>query len=172
MLAYAILPVRKLLVSLTVGIAHAGRAVALWADQHHFGREQGRRLLDSAAFLFSTRPVQPFWKFQESGLWGHRPYQGANPPFGAAIDYYLKAYTPDEVSITIADSSGREVAKLTGSKDPGLNRVMWDLQPKESLRAGSPADPTEYVAAGTYTVTLSASGKTLKTTLRVLEAPK
>ncbi|HEY6058993.1 MAG TPA: hypothetical protein VIV10_00275 [Gemmatimonadales bacterium] len=129
-------------------------------------------VLDSAAFLFSTRSVQPFWKFQESGLWGHRPYQGANPPFGAAIDYYLKAYTPDEVSITIADSSGREVAKLTGSKDPGLNRVMWDLQPKESLRAGSPADPTEYVAAGTYTVTLSASGRTLKTTLRVLEAPK
>ena len=116
--------------------------------------------------------MQPFWRFQESGLWGHRPYQGANPPFGAAIDYYLKAYTPDEVSITIADSSGRELAKLTGSKDPGLNRVMWDLQPKESLRAGSPADPTEYVAPGTYTVTLSAAGKTLKTTLRVLEAPK
>ncbi|MGE5743883.1 MAG: hypothetical protein ACM368_08115, partial [Gemmatimonadota bacterium] len=129
-------------------------------------------VLDSAAFLFSTRPVQPFWKLQESGLWGHRPYQGANPPVGAPIDYYLKTYALDDVSITIADAGGREVAKLTGSKDPGLNRVTWDLQPKESLRAGSPGDPTEYVAAGTYTVTLSASGRTLKTTLQVLEPPK
>jgi photosystem II stability/assembly factor-like uncharacterized protein len=125
-------------------------------------------ILDSTAHLFTTRPVQPFWKLGESGLWGHRPYQAANPPAGAYIDYYLKFYALDEVSITIADSAGHEVAKLTGSRDPGLNRVVWDLQPKESIRTAGPGDPTEYVAPGAYTITLSAAGKTLKTTLQVV----
>lgn len=105
-------------------------------------------------------------------LWGHRLYQAANPPAGAYIDYYLKSYALDEVSITIADSAGHEVAKLTGSRDPGLNRVAWDLQPKEAIRTAGPGDPTEYVAPGTYTVTLSAAGKTLKTTLQVMSAER
>jgi photosystem II stability/assembly factor-like uncharacterized protein len=150
-------------------VATHGRSIYL-LDQIIALEELTPAILDSAAYLFSTRPVQPFWKLGESGLWGHRAYQAANPPFGAPIDYYLKTYSLDEVSITVADSAGHEVAKLTGTRDPGINRVVWDLQPKESIRSAASGEPTEYVRPGTYTITLSAAGKTLKTTLQVLDA--
>jgi len=128
---------------------------------------------DSAAWLFSIRPAQPFWKAQESGLWGQNFYVADNPPAGAYIDFYLKSYSADDVSIAIADSvSGTEVAKLTAPGNPGLNRVMWDLRPKESLRTAGPGEPTEYVKPGTYTVTMSVAGKTLKRSLIVVEPVK
>jgi len=128
---------------------------------------------DSAAWLFSVRPARPFWRAQESGLWGQNFYVADNPPAGAYIDFYLKSYSLDDVSITVADSvSGTEVAKLTAHGNPGLNRVVWDLQPKPSIRTAGPGEPTEYVKPGTYTVTLNAAGKTLKGQLVVVEPVK
>jgi photosystem II stability/assembly factor-like uncharacterized protein len=130
---------------------------------------------DSAAWLFPIRPVQPFWKAQESGLWGQNFYVAENPPPGAYIDFYLKTFSPDDASITISDSVGgkeRELAKLSARANPGLNRAVWDLQPKPSLRTRGPGEPTEYVAAGTYTVTLSVAGKSLKQRLVVGEPVK
>ncbi len=129
-------------------------------------------VMDSAAWLFSLRPVQPFWKQEENGLWGNAIFQAANPPFGATIDYYLKAYAVDGASLAIADSTGREVATVTGTGNPGLNRVVWNLRPKESIRTAAPGDPTEYVPPGTYTVRLSVAGKTLKQKLVVVEPQK
>jgi len=126
---------------------------------------------DSAAWLFTVRPVQPFWKAPENGLWGQNFYVAENPPMGAYIDFYLKAFSPDEVTVTIADSVNgkeREVAKLTARGNLGLNRVVWDLQPKPSLRTAGPGEPTEYVKPGTYIVTLAAAGKTLKQPLVVM----
>ena len=128
---------------------------------------------DSAAWLFTIRPAQPFWKAQENGLWGQNFYVAENPPAGATIDFYLKAFSPEDVTITIEDSVGgkaREVAKLTARGNLGLNRVVWDLQPKPSLRTAGPGEPTEYVKPGTYVVTLAAAGKTLKQPL-VIVAP-
>jgi photosystem II stability/assembly factor-like uncharacterized protein len=125
---------------------------------------------DSAAWLFPIRPVQPFWKAQENGLWGQDFYVADNPPAGAYINFYLRNFSIDDVSITIADSaSGMEVAKLSARGNAGLNRVVWDLQPKESLRTRGEGEPTEFVRAGTYSVTLSAAGKTLKQQLVVVE---
>ncbi|TFG51217.1 MAG: hypothetical protein E4H38_02060 [Gemmatimonadales bacterium] len=125
---------------------------------------------DSAAWLFSLRPVQPFWKAQENGLWGQDFYVAENPPAGAYINFYLKNFSLDDVSITNADTaSGTEVAKLSARGNAGLNRVVWDLQPKESLRTRGQGEPAEYVKAGTYIVTLSAAGKTLKQQLMVME---
>jgi hypothetical protein len=126
---------------------------------------------DSAAWLFTIRPVQPFWKAPENGLWGQNFYVAENPPMGAYIDFYLKTFSSDEVTITIADSVGgkeREVAKLTARGNLGLNRVVWDLQPKPSLRTAGPGEPTEYVKPGSYIVTLAAVGKTLKQPLVVM----
>ena len=129
-------------------------------------------VLDSVAWLFSLRAVQPFWRLEENGLWGHAIYQAANPQFGATIDYYLKTYAVDAPAIAITDSTGREVATVTGTGNPGLNRVVWDLRPKASLRTAAPEDPTEYVAPGTYTVTLTAAGKSLKQKLVVVAPVK
>ncbi len=53
---------------------------------------------------------------------------GRNPPYGAAIDYWLKAPPAGEVSITIQDAAGQTVRTLRGPKQAGLNRVWWDLR--------------------------------------------
>ena len=125
---------------------------------------------DSAAWLFPIRPVQPSWQAQERGLWGQDFFQADNPPAGAYIDFYLRNFSPDDVSITITDSvSSREVAKLTARGNLGLNRVVWDLQPKPSLRTSGPNEPTEYVKPGIYVVTLMVGERTLKQRLEVVE---
>ena len=115
--------------------------------------------------------MQPSWNLEGTAIWGNRIFQAKNPPFGAFIDYYLKTYSPDEVSLTIADSAGREVQKLTGTHDPGVNRVVWDLTPKPALQIRGQFDQPEYVKPGTYTVTLSVGERKLKTTATVLPMP-
>jgi len=79
------------------------------------------------------------------------PCQGKNPPYGASINYYLKAEPKDEVVIAILDATGKPVRTLktepksegeeSGAEDErerdkpfsvpkkaGLNRVWWDLR--------------------------------------------
>jgi hypothetical protein len=56
------------------------------------------------------------------------PTTGQNPPYGAAINYYLKSAPAGDVKIRIEDSTGQTVRTLTGTKNVGLNRVTWNLE--------------------------------------------
>src|SRR5262249_45515917 len=51
-----------------------------------------------------------------------------NPPYGAAISYYLKSAPSGDVKIKIEDSKGQTVRTLNGTKNVGLNRVAWNLE--------------------------------------------
>ncbi|MGH9768306.1 MAG: WD40/YVTN/BNR-like repeat-containing protein, partial [Blastocatellia bacterium] len=57
-----------------------------------------------------------------------KQFRGENPQPGAAISYYLKSAPGGEIKITISDITGKVVRNLTGTKDVGLNRVMWNLR--------------------------------------------
>ena len=54
--------------------------------------------------------------------------QGANPPYGASINYWLGPDGAGEVTVRVADGSGEVVRTLSGSTDSGVNRVQWDLR--------------------------------------------
>jgi hypothetical protein len=56
------------------------------------------------------------------------PTAGQNPPYGAAINYYLKTAPSGDVKIRIEDAKGQTVRTLTGTKNVGLNRVTWNLE--------------------------------------------
>ena len=56
------------------------------------------------------------------------PTVGRNPPYGASINYYLKAAPTGNVTIAILDRANQVVRTLPGSQRPGLNRVTWDLR--------------------------------------------
>src|SRR5207253_4315875 len=112
--------------------------------------------------------------------------EGRNPPYGANIDFYLKAAPRDEardgLKLVIADASGKTVRTLTVGKDAaaGINRVWWDLRtdPTPDIKLRTPplhvpdfamnADGTRkfptggplsvLVAPGTYTVRLVGGG--------------
>ena len=60
------------------------------------------------------------------------PTAGQNPPYGASINYYLKAAPKGDVSIKILDGTGNTVQTIRGTKTAGLNRVWWNLRNENS----------------------------------------
>ena len=107
--------------------------------------------------LFAPRPATAFHYRTMSGNWGQRMFTARNPAFGAYLNYLVKAWTGDGVSITVADSAGKTVRKLSGPGTPGLHRVVWDLQrePRERLARTEWGSQPEFVGPGTYTITLT-----------------
>jgi len=121
------------------------------------------------------------------------PTAGQNPPYGAAINYYLKDAPSSDVKIRIEDARGQTVRTITGTKNVGLNRISWDLRGEPSkemrlrtspayapeIRVGSDGTRTAPDGAritllmppGTYTVKLSAGGNELSQPLVVLKDP-
>ena len=85
-------------------------------------------VLNSKAYLFSPRPAYRFRNVDPPCAQPGDPATGENPPYGASIHYYLK-YTPkSDVKITILDERGQTIRTLRGTKEPGINRVWWDLR--------------------------------------------
>jgi hypothetical protein len=118
---------------------------------------------------------------------------GYNPPYGASINYYLRAPVTGDVAITILDQRGEVVQKLKGDNAAGLNRIHWDLRCEPSaeirLRTSPMHAPWLHVGPegwrpapdggrlsilappGTYTVRISAGGRELSQPLVVRKDP-
>lgn len=96
---------------------------------------------------------------------GSKQFRGTNPEPGVALHYYLKQRAQGAVRISIAEArTGRVVRELTGSTEPGINRVQWNLlgdPPARSLVADedSPPPTAPRIRPGLYRVTLTANGK-------------
>ncbi len=107
-----------------------------------------------------------------------------NPPFGAAIDYYLAprrgsaGMAPVEISITGAN--GQPVRSLVGPGGAGYHHVYWDLRydpPQPIFGEVSAADPFGAlsgppVVPGEYRVTLQGEGATESASLEVRPDPR
>ena len=98
-----------------------------------------------------------------------------NPPMGAVISYWIRDYTGDEVKIRITAANGGSqdhvLRELSGTGRPGINRVVWDLQPEEKQRLGNPHGLPEFVAPGEYEVSITYGERSEKTTVTVLPGP-
>jgi photosystem II stability/assembly factor-like uncharacterized protein len=121
------------------------------------------------------------------------PTVGQNPPYGAAISYYLKSAPAGDVKIRIEDSTGQTVRTLTGTKHVGLNRITWNLEGEPTrevrlrtspayapeIRVGpdgtrnAPGAPrmTLLLPPGNYTVKLSAGSQERSQPLVVKKDP-
>ena len=140
------------------------------------------------AYLFHPRPATRWMSDpqQSIGLGAAKHFRGQNPSGGTAISYYLKSAPSGDVKITITTVAGEVVRDLDGTKDPGINRVQWNLAPnppqtQEEGRGGggrggggrggrggpSFTAPNNAVAPGTYIVKLSVGGKELMSTVLV-----
>lgn len=107
---------------------------------------------------FATRPGRAWGNFR---LYGDRYPVTPNEPNAMTIVFYLSKDMP--ASMTISDSSGKEIRKLSAPSKAGINRVFWDLND----------DSRNPVAPGDYTVTLNAGGADYKRTARfVARAPE
>jgi hypothetical protein len=111
----------------------------------------------SASHLFEPRAAYRFRSTSRPNLAPVGEAQGKNPPYGAAINYWLKdpvktgeekkKDSPDErdpaplpkavpVEITILDPSGQKIRTIKGTNKAGVNRAYWDLayEPTSDVR--------------------------------------
>lgn len=135
------------------------------------------------AMLFDVKPATLFSTRSTVDNYSDPGYAGANSPYGAAVSYYLN---PDKakdarVKASIVDKDGLEVATLTASKQPGLNRVYWSLREG----AATPAMPEQgfgggrrgagafgpYTLPGEYKVVLDVNGRIYEKPVVVREDP-
>ena len=91
---------------------------------------------DSDAHLFEPRPAYRFRPITSPMTTFNDTSAGDNPPYGASINYWLKE-APEEgtdVKVVIKDAAGETVRTLDGTKQPGVNRVWWDLRGERSTK--------------------------------------
>ena len=122
--------------------------------------------------LFDVRPAVSYLNDRQSGqqVGGQKVFVGENPARGAALNYYLPSAATGDVKIAIADATGRVVRTLDGTRNAGINRVMWNLAaaaPGQGVaRGGFGGTPVE---PGTYVATLTANGKSVSKPVQVLQ---
>lgn len=101
-------------------------------------------------------PPRPAYRYQsvESPFFdGDDPVVGSNPPYGAALNYWVKSKPTDSTRLTITNATGQVVRRLAHQASPGINRVMWNLETQGTqrarLRAPNPYHPeTRYPSEG------------------------
>ncbi|HEX3559825.1 MAG TPA: hypothetical protein VHU19_11515 [Pyrinomonadaceae bacterium] len=131
------------------------------------------------AHLFDVRPALRYAaRMSRYGI-GDKVFNGANPPYGALVSYYLKAKPDDKtkVKIQILDAGGKVVSEIeNAAKERGLNRVNWNLRfggpqvrrpstDEETQFTGGPRGPQ--VLPGTYTVRLLVGDKSFERKVEV-----
>jgi photosystem II stability/assembly factor-like uncharacterized protein len=146
----------------------------------------------SAAYLFTPRPAYRFRDITGNYSSNDDMTAGNNPPYGAAINYWLKTAAP--ISIDILDAVGKSVRTITDSTTrAGLNRTYWDLRnttPKAPRLRTKPMYDAEFtmnsdgtrdapgvgsiavlMPPGKYTLKLTAAGQTFTQPLEVRRDP-
>jgi len=157
-------------------------------------QQMNQTVRDSSVHLFPPRPTYRFRQGTVPVTMSDDPSAGQNPPYGAAISYYLKSAPSGEVRIRIQDAGGQTVRTLPpGPKNVGLNRVYWNLEgdastevrmrtspefapeikvgPDGTRNAPGAARLSILMPPGTYTVKLSAGGQELSQPLIVKKDP-
>ncbi|HEU4837356.1 MAG TPA: hypothetical protein VFS90_23200 [Pyrinomonadaceae bacterium] len=156
-------------------------------------QQMNQTVRDSSAHLFAPRPAYRFRPSTVPVTMSDDPSAGQNPPYGAAISYYLKSAPSGDVRIKIEDAKGQTIRTLNGTKNVGLNRVTWNLEsePTTEVRMRtSPAYAPEIkvgpdgtrnapgagrlsllMPPGNYTVKLSVGGQEFRQPLVVKKDP-
>ena len=160
-------------------------------------REYTDTIATEPLHLFAPAPATR-WHYG-SASWGTRG-TFSNPPHGATIYYALKDEEKGELKVEILDSQHRVVRTLSSTapepmgsddnEDPedfkkealprvaGVQRAVWDLRYEGARKIKNgridTGDPNTgpRVASGTYTVKLTAGGKTLTAPLTVIVDPR
>ncbi|HET7618108.1 MAG TPA: hypothetical protein VFK20_06325 [Vicinamibacterales bacterium] len=93
-----------------------------------------------AAHLFEPRPATSFNYLEHRDFLAQAEYVGANPPYGATLDYYIENAGPD-VTLTVTGPDGDVVRELKGPGAAGIHRVIWDLRYPPPPFTPRPATP-------------------------------
>ena len=124
-----------------------------------------------------------------------------NPPYGAVLDYYLGSKSGGPVTLEIMNPAGESIRKYSSEDKPkpvdpntldipafwiktppvlssaqGMHRWVWDLRPTPPASTGGAGGGfrgrASAVLPGTYTIKLTAGGKTYTRQLLVKMDPR
>ena len=149
------------------------------------------RISSSDAHLFEPRLAYRFRPATAYVAQFDDPSRGQDPEYGASINYWLGDEPDGDVTIRITNGLGDTIRTIDGSKQPGLNRVHWDLAGERSaqLRLRTKPRYADWVdlgdqrwrdggrrisllaPPGTYTVSLEVEGREYTQTLEVAKDP-
>jgi hypothetical protein len=105
-------------------------------------------------------------------LYGNKYIEVPNEPEALVVNYYLLSAQRTAAHVTVADGDGTVVREVDGPAARGLNRVLVPLTPERGRgAAGRGSPPAPPLGAGSYRITLTAAGRTLTKTAKVLEWP-
>jgi len=139
----------------------------VWITNISALEELNDAVLGEDVHLFSIKPTvqRVTWQYGANDyLFGQRHLQTPNEPAGMMIRYYLKSASAGRPSIIISDSAGKQVARLEGTGNAGINTVMWSTrkQPEGGRGGGRGAGAgtvlDQLMPLGQYTITLDAGG--------------
>jgi len=121
----------------------------------------GDAVLAKAEHLFRPRPAIAWDEDKRTWHGGDDVlFRAKNPP-DAVVSYYLKSPAAATVTVAIVDGDGKTVKEIEGARGAGIHRVAWDLRGADKRR----------IAPGSYTVKLTANGRTTTAPLAVLVDP-
>ena len=146
---------------------------------------------NESSYLFEPRSAYRFHNITSPQAMPNDPSDGENPPYGAAINYWLDADFEGEVVLRIEDDCGETVRTLDGTKRQGINRVWWDLRGEPSVEIKLRTTPryADWVdlgkerwrsgggqleilqPPGRYTIVLDVNGDEHRQQLQVLKDP-
>jgi photosystem II stability/assembly factor-like uncharacterized protein len=138
----------------------------------------------SDALLFDVKDATLFSYRTTVDNYSDAGYAGTNSPFGAAISYYLNASAVGgaKLKLAVLDKDGREVATPFMTKEPGLNRVYWNLRGGAATELPEPAAEgrgrgramaglAPYALPGEYKAVLEVGDRKMEAPFRVLADP-
>jgi photosystem II stability/assembly factor-like uncharacterized protein len=111
-------------------------------------QELTAKVKGSRVHVFEPKRAVTFNYLEHRDFLGQGTYVGANPPYGATIDYWI-ADAAGEARVVIKDPAGNVVRELKGGGEPGIHRIVWDFRytsppqpPRTEPTAGvDPSDP-------------------------------
>lgn len=128
-------------------------------------------VMSSPAHLFTMEAAEQIRYRSEKGHTGNMIFRGTNPAPGAIIDFWL-AEEGQELSLTVHDEGGREVASLRAPDFMGVNRTTWNLRMAEPGQGENQPPRGPLVVPGEYRVRLESGGVVSEQTLEVREDPR
>jgi hypothetical protein len=91
-------------------------------------RQYGAELAAKDAALMAPRAAYRFRNVEGPFTLDYDASAGRNPPYGASLNYWLKAEAKDSVSLAVSDAGGKVIRSFKGPSKAGLNRAWWDLR--------------------------------------------
>ncbi len=132
-------------------------------------------ILNSSYYLFDIQDATQTRLFYHKGSTGHKIFIAPNPPYGAIFSYHLKEKAGKSPLLVITNKEGQTVREIKGPRDPGINRVNWDLRygaPDAPEMAGMRRSVGPLVLPGEFSVTLNVGDQEMTKAIKVAEDPR